>query len=198
MIGGSVHKTSLPLYKKGKPVWRQEIQTRANEDLKNIHIFIPKHVDLVAIKIGTHKKNLLPFALPSESIFKRHLMISREVYISGYPYGYSSLNHTPEPIVLRRMVASNFFSRPHLHLTDGFGSPGMSGSPVYYIHENKFRLWGVYTGALYPDYEHNEVSEEKRAQKSDKFSALGIVLQFSDAKNKLFPSSNFKSANLLE
>ncbi len=65
----------------------------------------------------------------------------------------------PTPIVLTRFIAADRVKdRQSEVLLDGPGAPGMSGGPVFIKQNNMWKLYGIYTGLIYPDHviERNE------------------------------------------
>lgn len=181
LIGGT-EMLSIDLYKGNQPVWLQQQQDTPHADLNNINIRVPKEYDLVALKLPDSKIGFDPVHFSPLDIFDRYMSATQDVIISGYPYGYSSLLQQPEPIMIKRSVASNFHEKTGIHLLDGTGFPGMSGSPIYYKSQNKFRLWGVYTGSIYPDHDFLDNAHDK----NDKFAALGLSLNFAWARKGIF------------
>jgi hypothetical protein len=83
--------------------------------------------------------------------------------------------------MIKRSIASSFHERAGIRLLDGTGFPGMSGSPIYYLSQNKFYLWGVYTGSIYPDHDFLDNAQDK----NDTFAALGMSLNFMDARKSI-------------
>ncbi|RYF39053.1 MAG: hypothetical protein EOO38_23860 [Cytophagaceae bacterium] len=81
------------------------------------------------------------------------MSVCEELFIVGYPYGYSALPKTPSAIVLPRRVASDAtFNRDLFALIDRPCAPGMSGSPVFANRNGKACIVGVYSGLIYPDF----------------------------------------------
>ena len=170
---GDSESRIIPLYDDaGMPVWYQQEQRQPNADLEALNIFVPEHVDLVAI----------PFEVPSkERRFRSYLPADTSsaalqngslVYITGYPWGYSALGDiTPEPLFIGRNIASWVSTNPHNFLLDGVGARGMSGSPVLTKTDAGFKIVGVYSGAYFPD-----VIATGRVK--DSFSSLGIAVRF--------------------
>ena len=172
-IGDTATQT-LPLYgTDGIPLWRQQEQYRPHNDLAELGIFIPEHVDLVAIPFEVDIRERNERCYVPEHISTAGLQNGTAVYITGYPWGYSALgDRTPEPLFLVRHIASWVTANPHNFLLDGVGARGMSGSPVFVKGERGFKLVGVYCGAYFPDV-------AATGHRQDAYSSLGIAVRFS-------------------
>lgn len=164
-----------------KPVWIQGNSCFQNSDLEKVGLFVPLRGDFIKIPIGHH------FDADQKELFIKKLNISGggkitladEVLIAGYPYGFSVTGNFPEPVFIKRNIAS---SAPYIGdgvhnfrlLLDGAGYGGMSGSPVFTLKDNKVALFGIYNGVVFPDYNLIEKCSGVNA-KNDRHSALGIV-----------------------
>jgi hypothetical protein len=102
--------------------------------------------------------------------------VGTQVMVAGYPYGYSAFTF-PEPIFLTRAVASNWTKIPFIEFIDGGAAPGMSGSPLYAKIGERWALYGIYTGVLYPDHEL-----PPEGHNNDRHTALGLFMPFKMAR----------------
>jgi len=84
---------------------------------------------------------------------------------------------TPAPIFLKRSIASNQTEQVGVTLLDGGGTPGMSGASIVAKHDDRWWLFGIYTGILFPDHMYGS-----NATKNDRFAALGMMAQLSIAR----------------
>jgi hypothetical protein len=168
---GDEELTTFPLYDdKGKPLWEQEEQERPNADLNQVGLRVPKHCDLVRLRVSLGELPEIHQTFIREDIWNDYLPVGTPLLIAGYPYGYSAFEF-PEPVFLTRAIASNWCSLSMCSLIDGIGANGMSGSPVFVKLGSKWAIFGVYCGAIFPDYDPRTPKEG-----NDKQAALGIVL----------------------
>jgi hypothetical protein len=140
---------SIPLYQKGRSVWRAGLDSAGGIDVAAIEIVRP--------------------ALPENAFFRsfgpQHLLGSHDavevgspVLIVGFPLGFRDhLHHMP--VVRQAIVASSFglrFQGEGYFLTDGRTHRGSSGAPVVMrvaepeadIRELPWRLLGVHSARL--------------------------------------------------
>ena len=107
-IGGA-HCVDVPLYDESdRPRWLQEPNEREQPDLQAVGMRVPKFFDVVRIPIylGSHIANIVEFL--NSDIFTNLTGAGTDVVIVGYPYGYSAVDvTTPEPVFLKRSIASN-------------------------------------------------------------------------------------------
>jgi len=169
---GGVKSTELSLYDgNDKPVWHQEPNERYHPDLNSIGVRVPKWFDVVRIKLDIEPKIREMVEFNNEDINTSLWGAGNDVLILGYPHGYSAMEFdAPEPIFLKRTVASNRNKATGFILLDGGASPGMSGSPIIIRREERWWLAGMYTGILFPDYQHRVQSGS-----NDRFAALGMM-----------------------
>lgn len=171
-IGGE-KVTEYALYDaQGLPVWQQEEAERPHPDLNAIGIRIPKHCDLVRLRVEIDDLARAHQSFVPNDVWHDHINIGTPVLIGGYPYGYSAF-HFPEPVFLTRSIATMWTKIPFVTLLDGTGAHGMSGSPVYVKIAGKWALYGVYTGILFPDYQQG-----LNGDSNDRHAALGLMLIF--------------------
>jgi S1-C subfamily serine protease len=114
---------SIPLYRKGKSIWRQGIDTAGE-------------IDVAVIEI---ERSALPGTTVYRAYTPRHLHdpleqveIGSSLLIVGFPLGFhDALHHTP--VVRHAVVASSFglrFQGEGYFLTDARTHRGTSGAPV--------------------------------------------------------------------
>lgn len=170
-IGGG-YSLELPLYSEtNEPRWLQEPNAREQPDFDAIGIRVPSLFDVIRIRVDLppHFRSVIEFQ--SDDVFTSFTGAGNDVVIVGYPYGYSAVDTTtPEPIFLKRSVASNRTANIGYALLDGGGTPGMSGAPILTNHQGRWWLCGVYTGVIFPD--HQRASEQA---KYDRTAALGMM-----------------------
>lgn len=168
---GGVHSLTEELYgADNKPRWIQDDEHHENLDLESVGIFIPRWVDLVALKMDTADQIERFNYFEETDIFTRGLGLGESVFIVGFPYGYSTLGEEPHPISLRRSIAATRAVNASISLVDGIGARGMSGSPVFCESGSGMKLYGVYCGAL-----HTSDKAKGLEEKGDVFAALGVI-----------------------
>lgn len=152
----------------GQPRWEQEPlpQHRPHADLNSVGVYVPSSLDVVRIPLEL-PESLHPVRIPATKAAVPFLLPLQDLILTGYPYGFSSLDDTPWPILLKRSVAGSFPNGTDT-LLDAPGSPGMSGGPVW---TTDFMLAGIYRGSRFPDYQ----AGMRQHHSNDKHAALGIV-----------------------
>ena len=151
---GGIKSFTIPLYNHlNKPNWIQNKQTEEHPELNNIGIKVPQCGDIVKIKLPDNPAISIIQKIEATDVFEPIPFVGSKMYVVGFPYGFSSLGqHQPRAIVLTRFIAAfTIYKRPFESLLDGPGAPGMSGSPVFLEDSGKIKLFGVYTGTIYPD-----------------------------------------------
>lgn len=140
---------SIPLYQKGKAVWRQGLDAGGEIDVALIEI------DRAALPDPTAYRAFNPTNLLSPL---EHVEIGAPLLIVGFPLGFhDTLHHMP--VVRQAMVASSFnlrFQGQGYFLTDARTHRGMSGAPVVMrlsegaSHSNAlpWRLLGIHSSRL--------------------------------------------------
>jgi hypothetical protein len=199
---GGVQTHVLPLYDgescEGRPLWLQDDRHIPDEDLNDRGLFVPFLHDVVKLE--------LPPTLPVSK-----LQIIDEKFVSkgdmdilvpgdkcvvvGFPYGYSVMGSAcPIPIALTRFVAGgHVIGRGRQFLLGNAGAPGMSGGPVYLERQDHLFLWGIYTGAIYPDnVERDDL--DNAFGRSEKTTALGTVSDLTLVLSGTLPLVRFPSA----
>lgn len=170
-IGGT-YSVTLPLYdSSGQSRWIQEPNERTHADLAAIGIKIPKFFDVVRISLELDPlvQNVVEFL--KEDILTNFPDAGTDIVIVGYPYGYSAMDiATPEPVFIKRSIASSRTSNSGSTLLDGAAAPGMSGAPIVVRLEERWWLLGMYTGVIFPDYQHKIQDSE-----IDRRAALGVM-----------------------
>lgn len=132
----------------GAPKWQQEI----NHDNEPGNIVIPKLYDVVRLRIKSFPGIDHMFYI-EEDISMDMASIGEDVYIAGFPFGFSESNDGPAPIFLKRSIASLSYEG-HRTLIDGAGVIGMSGSPVLIRRDSKWSIIGIYGGDVYPEHKY--------------------------------------------
>lgn len=169
---------TLPLYDDAAipwiPLWEQDSESRQNENLLNVGLSLPYWRDIVRLQIESAIDPSVQQLLTPVDVWPELVDPGENLMIVGYPYGYSALKKSPSAIAITRSVASTRLEseRPMDILIDGSAAPGMSGGPVFYIHENRIYLYGVYTGVVYPD---------GPSQNPERTTALGTVCSLGTA-----------------
>lgn len=93
-----------------------------------------------------------------------------QLYVSGFPSGFTGDGDHVEAILLsRRCAESSWKDSGHGTFLDSPCAPGMSGSPVLLEMGGHLFLAGLYTGARFPD---------GPTAHPDKAAALGIFCPF--------------------
>lgn len=170
VIGGG-QSIDIQLYdKNGQPRWLQEPHVREQPDLKELGLFVPKFFDIVRLPIELDKPNEDEVAFESDDIGRYTLFAGDDVVIMGFPHGYTATRVGPDPIFLKRSIAAAKHETGPVFL-DGGGSPGMSGAPVLARHQDRWWLYGMYTGILHPDY-----AVVSPGMQNDRFAALGLMV----------------------
>lgn len=165
-IGGN-QTITIPLYSNNSPLWRQNIKDTPHPDLNAVGIHVPYWHDLACLKLPEDLKLTDIQVIESDDALRSIVHIGEQIYIVGFPYGYSALGTTqPSPIVLCRHIAATKIINRHFDLLiDGPGAPGMSGAPIFIERGGQLKFFGIYTGIIYPDYDFNQ---------NEKSTALGV------------------------
>jgi len=114
---------SIPLYRNGKSVWRQGLDTAGD-------------IDVAVIEI---ERNVLPETMVYRAFTPQHLLgpsaqveVGTSLLVVGFPLGFhDTLHHMP--VVRQAVVASSFglrFQGQGYFLTDARTHRGTSGAPV--------------------------------------------------------------------
>jgi hypothetical protein len=172
VIGGG-RSVEVTLYDElVRPRWLQEMYAREQPDLQSIGIPVPQSYDVVRIplELDALLRNAVTFQ--KEDIFTNFAHAGTDAVILGYPHGYSAMNvASPEPVFLKRSIASNRTPNVGVTLLDGGAAPGMSGGPVLVNHLDRWWLLGMYTGVIFPDHQHGPEGPE-----NDRSAALGLMV----------------------
>lgn len=154
----------------GQPAWQQDNAHIPHPDLNAIGIHVPFWHDVVRLPvpdgIATQEMQIIG---PDRTLSSRNglLVPGDECMVVGFPYGYSAGGTAkPVPVALTRFVASTSVpGRRRELLLESSGTVGMSGAPVFVRREENLLLFGVYTGAIYPDFQEGR----------EKATSLGTV-----------------------
>lgn len=141
----------IPLYNsEDKPLWEQEKASIPHEDFNNIGILVPKRTDAFRIEIQLPFQYVEKWAVTPDYVSEGFFSLGEEVYVAGFPYGFSALgSSTPIPIFLRRSVAASFSENYTVSLLDSECAPVMSGGPVFRKIGIKWFLAGMYFGSIH-------------------------------------------------
>jgi Trypsin-like peptidase domain len=171
VVGGEA-RHRFPLYDRGRPRWLQQKAHRPHEVWNEREVHVPAFLDVVKLPINLPDEILVRVGLTAADVDDdMYPVVSEDLIIAGYPHGFSAmegLRSEPEPLFLKRSVASRHthpFGQIYL---DGYGFPGMSGSPVY--RAENWKLFGIYTGIMFPD-KSDKVSDELK-----RLAAIGLVV----------------------
>ena len=166
---GDNFEFEIDLYPDGStPLWLQDPDAVDAPDLKAIGITVPKFIDVVRIPMDGFPNVDLAFEEPDLS--HQLIQAGNDVILIGYPYAYSVMgSSSPEPVFLKRTVASNRHPIAATQLLDGAGFKCMSGSPVCIFYQNRYWLYGIYNGIIYPD---NPTGENPRP---NELASLGKI-----------------------
>lgn len=169
---GNSRSMDIALYDThGQPEWLQEPNDREQLDLETIGIRVPKFYDVVRIPIELGEMFADVIEFTKADVFSNLSQAGTDVVIVGYPHGYSAMGiTTPEPVFIKRSIASNRTSNVGHVLLDGGAAPGMSGAPVIVKHEDRWWLLGVYTGVMFPDHQYGPEGRD-----NDRHTALGLM-----------------------
>jgi hypothetical protein len=172
VIGGR-QTIEVPLYAAdGRSLWEQDYMHLPHADLNPQGLRVPFWIDAVRLRLptGVRTSEVQVLQDPDDIALGTMLLPGEPVYMVGFPYGYSTQGlDSPTPIVLVRHVAAiNPAGRALDFLLDGAGAEGMSGGPVFVQREQRLRLVGVYSGAIYPK------RSIVRSRERDVATSLGI------------------------
>src|SRR5450830_23918 len=184
-LGGS-QTITLPLYdfdfSPPVPIWHQEITETECFELNEINIRVPKKYDVIKLELPSD------ISLSSMQVIREDqsvlitgpdplISVGKKVYVVGFPYGYSSSGlEKPTAIALTRFIAtSEFFQSGSPTLLDSIGAPGMSGGPVFVERNDQIRLFGIYTGSIYPDFSNPRDDRNIRSTDLGKIQDLSMI-----------------------
>ena len=191
---GGLQTIDVPLYDTStnphRPMWLQDDQHVPNADLNAIGIYVPFWHDVIKIELPTSFRASDIQVIDESELHGRTNMVvpGDKCLVVGYPYGYSSHGlDQPTPIVLTRFIASlNMKGRVRGVLLDSIGAPGMSGGPIYVENGAELRLFGIYTGSVYPHAEllaslagKNQGEETHDVYSKNRATDLGVACDIS-------------------
>jgi hypothetical protein len=132
---------------------------------------VPRFFDVVRIPVTFEEQVRDVVEFQKTDIFAKLADAGTDVHIVRNPYGYSAMDvATPGPVFLKRAIAANRTTSPGYMLLDGGATPGMSGAPVIVKHHGRWWLIGMYTGVIFPDYQHGSQRPD-----NDRSAALGMM-----------------------
>lgn len=153
-------------------LWQQEPNSREQADLDVLGLRVPKFFDLVRIPCSLDSLVRPVVEFTNADVFSNLAGAGTDVVIAGYPYGYSAMDlASPEPVFLKRAIASNRTSNVGVVLLDGGATPGMSGAPVLIFQAGRWWIIGMYSGVLFPDHQHGPAGPS-----NDRFASLGLMV----------------------
>jgi hypothetical protein len=130
-------------------------------------VHVPAFFDVVKLRVDLPSGIVEQVGVRTADIedqWKQPYPVGDDVSHWGYPYGFSVLEAVesePEPLFLKRSIASQRASPFSPMLLDGYGFPSMSGSPVY--RASTWKLFGIYTGTIFPDRSTSQTAEARPA-----------------------------------
>jgi hypothetical protein len=178
---GNLTEFELDLFPNGdEPIWKEHNVYRTDcHDYQGIGISVPQLFDLVRIPVELCGAEVKYCAFDASDVCLKMVPAPSRAIIVGYPHGFSSMGWEPEPVFITRHIASNFTSQAFTQFLDGRGAAGMSGGPVLVKNPERFEVYGVYTGAIFPDSMHMETP------RTDVLSALGLMTMLGLAQDAL-------------
>lgn len=163
----------------GRPSWEQERCENPHSNFNSIEVRLPKNLDAVRLTIEINPTLLHRWAIDPEHSDDRFFELGEDVFVCGYPYGFSALgDNTLMPVFLKRSIASTFSNYLGVSLLDSGCIPIMSGGPVFSRTGENWRLVGMYSGSVYTN-PHLKNEAEKKA------TALGAVMSFATIKQSI-------------
>jgi len=182
---GGYQEVVVPLYEGPAPpfcpLWHQDDIHVAHPDLNAVGLRVPFWHDVVKLQLPSDL-HVSQLQIVNEERVLRDTLVDpgEKCLVVGYPYGFSALGPgQPTPIVLTRFVASDrMLGRRQQQLLESIGAPGMSGGPTFIERADDLLLFGMYTGAIYPDASRRE---------NEKVTALGTVSNLTGVFSGAFP-----------
>lgn len=154
----------------GTPAWQQEVKERPHKDFKTLGIRVPDAVDAVRIELPMSRALIELSSIDPTHIMDQFFEIGEDVFVSGFPYGFSATGPKAlQPVFLKRSVASRFTKDYQITLLNSACAPVMSGGPVFKRVGNDWQLVGMYCGSVFTAPELKNDAEKKA-------TALGQIL----------------------
>ncbi|EIA0836528.1 TPA: hypothetical protein N2685_004770 [Vibrio parahaemolyticus] len=172
----------VPLYNGDTPLWRQDIAAQDNMNFWGKNFKAPLLHDCISFDVSEliDEKNINPYVFIDKSDFYPatfvNFKVGMDTHIVGYPFGYSANDVNPVPVVLKRSIAAKEAEGAPLDfLLDGDCAPGMSGSPIFIITDDKPRLVGIYTGCRFT-FRPGKVDQMVETRQHDTSLGVGCLL----------------------
>lgn len=160
----------VPLYNEAdKPLWEQEKEHKANSDFKSLNLYLPKSLDAVRIRVDLSENQRRAWAITPRNMEAWRLSLGQDVFVCGFPHGFSALRDIPVPVFFKRSIAATFFDPYQVSLIDGDCAPVMSGGPVFVRKGAEWKLVAMYFGSYFTNMTRGNGPEIKR-------SALGGIV----------------------
>jgi hypothetical protein len=145
---GGLQNFQIDLYDdSGRPTWFQGPAQEKDKDQTGLTP--PPFWDGVRFNVDPYRTSL-PDRLTDSDCPNISLGVGEDAFIVGFPYGYSGNEKGPDPIFLRRAVASAW-GPSGFQLLDGPGAEGMSGGPIVTRIEKRWYVAGLYNGVVFPE-----------------------------------------------
>ena len=158
---GGFQTFTLPLYQEEqppfRPLWFQDDRHTPQADLNSIGLYVPFWHDVVKLRIPTGLPVSEIQLVRDECTFPGNVGLlapGDKCMVVGFPYGFSASGSTqPTPVVLTRFIAADRIVGRHRQLLlESIAAPGMSGAPVFVERNENLLMFGIYTGAVFPDH----------------------------------------------
>lgn len=175
----SSESLTIPLFDKvGQPVWEQEPEESGHLDFNALGLKVPKNIDVVRLNVDLEKRLVERWAIDPSHTSNEFFELGEDVFVCGFPHGFSAVPDTQVPIFLKRSVASRVSSKYQITLLDTGCLPVMSGGAVFRRIGEKWRLAGMYSGTIFTNCSAKDESERQA-------SALGTVTSFEIIKQSI-------------
>lgn len=169
----------IPLYNDdGRPLWEQESATKESLDFQALGLHIPKNIDAIRLPVALTPEQKRHWVMQPDRIRSWRFELGEDIFVCGFPNGFSVFEQGPIPVFLKRSVASAFFDPHHITLVDGDCAPVMSGGPVFVREDTRWKVAGMYFGSYFTDKLGNDTQHKKR-------TALGGVIALNYIQNEI-------------
>jgi len=176
----------VPLFgEDGLPSWEQQAAEKPHKDFNSLGIHLPEDLDAVRLKIHCSANLVNLWTIDPAHANNNFWELGADVFVCGYPYGFTAMPDQIFPVFLKRSVAATFSASFRVGLLDSGCMPVMSGGPVFTRDDTKWRLAGMYSRTVFtnPDLK-NEV--KKQATALGKVMSLTTIQQSIGTCNEPF------------